>query len=138
MDVIELRLTDPAFLFPGISLLFLAYTNRYLTLANIVRHLNKLVEEDCDTNRLKQIDNLKLRIKVIKHMQLFGVLAFMFCVMTMIGLYFQFTHTATGLFLISLLAMLVSLSLALFEISQSGKTLDMELERTQARSGNSN
>jgi len=29
----ELNITDPAFLFPGISLLFLAYTNRYLTLA---------------------------------------------------------------------------------------------------------
>lgn len=127
----ELSLTDPAFLFPGISLLFLAYTNRYLALASIVRQLNQLVLNDPDTNRLKQIENLKLRIKLIKFMQLFGVLAFIFCIMTMTNLFFGQTKTALWIFSGSLLMMLISLLLALAEILQSGRTLDMELERTQ-------
>ncbi len=131
MTAVELRLVDPAFLFPGISLLFLAYTNRYLALANIVRHLNQLVNENCDVNRINQINNLKLRLRVIKLMQAFGVLAFIFCVITMISLYFKSQSVSQGLFLLSLISMLISLSFAFYEVLQSGKTLDMELERTQ-------
>ena len=131
MIALELRLVDPALLFPGISLLFLAYTNRYLALANIVRHLNQLVNDNCDVNRINQIKNLKLRIKIIKSMQAFGVIAFILCVLTMISLYFRFQIVSQSLFLFSLISMLISLSLAFYEILQSGKTLDMELERTQ-------
>jgi len=43
-----LNITDPAILFPGISLLFLAYTNRYLALASIIRQLNKVIDEHYD------------------------------------------------------------------------------------------
>lgn len=127
----ELRLTDPAFLFPGISLLFLAYTNRYLALASIVRQLNQLILNDPDTNRLQQIENLKLRIKLIKYMQMFGVLAFIFCIVTMANLFFGQPRVALWIFSLSLAVMLISLLLALAEIMQSGKTLDLELERTQ-------
>lgn len=131
--MVELKLTDPAFLFPGISLLFLAYTNRYLALANIVRHLNELVIGEPDKNRIQQIDNLKLRIKMIKYMQLLGVVAFIFCVLTMLSLYYSADAWAMHLFLVSLISMLLSLCFALFEILQSGKTLDMELERSRVK-----
>lgn len=129
--VVELRLVDPAFLFPGISLLFLAYTNRYLALANIVRNLNQLITDDCDANRIYQIKNLKLRIAYIKLMQFFGALAFIFCVVTMMLLFFNLSEAASYSFFISLSSMLISLVIALIEITQSGKTLDLELERTQ-------
>lgn len=129
----ELRLVDPAFLFPGISLLFLAYTNRYLALANIVRQLNQLVDENCDVNRLAQIQNLKVRIRIIKFMQLFGVVAFIFCVLTMMAIYLQSEVSARVLFMLSLVSMLISLSLSFAEILQSGKTLDIELERTRVK-----
>jgi len=69
----DMSITDPAFLFPGISLLFLAYTNRYLALASIVRKLNEIEESEFDQNREKQIESLHMRILLIKYMQVFGV-----------------------------------------------------------------
>ena len=71
-----LNISDPAILFPGISLLFLAYTNRYLAIANIIRSLNKVINEQYDENRELQIQGLLFRIQLIRYMQLFGILAF--------------------------------------------------------------
>ena len=36
----EITFNTPALLFPAISLLLLAYTNRYLALANLIRKLH--------------------------------------------------------------------------------------------------
>lgn len=44
----EISLTTPALLFPAISLLLLAYTNRFLTLAGLIRNLYKLYKEQPD------------------------------------------------------------------------------------------
>ena len=81
-----LNLTDPAILFPGISLLFLAYTNRYLTLAGIIRSLNQKVNEPDSTNLREQIRSLHLRVQLIKYMQASAVLAFICCISSMISL----------------------------------------------------
>lgn len=129
----NLSITDPAFLFPGISLLFLAYTNRYLALANIIRALNSSVDEHDVNNRIEQIRSLHLRIVLIKYMQAFGVLAFLFCVLAMLCLMFDEQHTGEVLFVGSLVCMVLSLSLSLTEILQSGKSLKIELDRTQIK-----
>jgi hypothetical protein len=84
-----LSITDPAIMFSGISLLFLAYTNRYLSLASVVRTLNKELMKDDGKNRIQQIRNLHLRIILIKYMQAFGVLSFLFCVFAMLMLFWQ-------------------------------------------------
>lgn len=128
-----LSITDPAFLFPGISLLFLAYTNRYLALAGIVRSLNKDINDEDASNRAQQIQSLHLRITLIKYMQAFGVVAFLFCVFAMLGLMFEQQHTGEVLFISSLAAMIISLLLSLTEVLQSGKSLKIELDRTHVR-----
>jgi len=127
---INFSITDPAFLFPGISLLFLAYTNRYLALASIVRKLNDHDANDVNENRNKQIESLHLRILLIKYMQVFGVLAFLCCIVTMLVLIFDLQKVALVLFTASLGFMTVSLLLSLTEIMQSGKSLRIELDRT--------
>ena len=129
----NLSITDPAFLFPGISLLFLAYTNRYLALASIVRKLNDHDVHEFDENREKQIESLHMRILLIKYMQVSGVLAFLCCVITMIMLIFSFKEMAFILFVSSLTFMIVSLLLSLTEVLQSGKSLRIELDRTGAK-----
>lgn len=129
----NLSITDPAFLFPGISLLFLAYTNRYLALASIVRKLNDHDINDINENREKQIESLHLRILLIKYMQVFGVLAFLCCVTTIMMLIFTLDKIALVLFISSLSFMMVSLLLSLTEILQSGKSLRIELDRTGAK-----
>ncbi len=131
--MMNLSVTDPAFLFPAISLLFLAYTNRYLALANIIRSLNSHLEEDQSENRLKQIESLHLRITLIKYMQAFGVLGFLFCVSSMLMLLLQFQDAGEVVFVGSLACMIISLCLSLLEIMKSGQSLKIELDRTRDR-----
>ena len=126
----NLSITDPAFLFPGISLLFLAYTNRYLALASIVRKLNEHGDVEFDENREKQIESLHMRILLIKYMQVFGVLAFLCCVLAMFFLIFSLQKIALVLFVSSLICMCASLLLSLKEILKSGHSLRIELDRT--------
>ena len=70
---------DHALLFPAISLIMLAYTNRFLTLATIIRNFSK---EERDDNTQAQIKNLRLRIQLIKRMQIAGVGSFFLCVVS--------------------------------------------------------
>lgn len=125
-----LNITDPAIMFSGISLLFLAYTNRYLALASVVRTLNNELKKDDGQNRVEQIRNLHLRIILIKYMQAFGVLSFLFCVFAMLMLFWKEQMFGEALFITSLVTMVLSLILSLIEILMSGQSLKIELERT--------
>lgn len=128
-----LNITDPAIMFSGISLLFLAYTSRYLALSSVVRLLNNDFKQDDGKNRVAQIQNLHLRIILIKYMQAFGVLSFMFCVFAMLMLFWEKQYLGEVLFIISLVVMVISLILSLVEILMSGQSLKIELERTKVR-----
>jgi len=127
----NLSITDPAFLFPGISLLFLAYTNRYLALATIIRALNSSNDDHDNENRRQQIRSLHLRIILIKYMQAFGVLGFLFCIFSMLFLVVQKPYFGETLFIGSLSCMVISLGLSLIEILQSGQSLKIELNRNR-------
>ncbi|HEC59369.1 MAG TPA: DUF2721 domain-containing protein [Methylophaga sp.] len=128
-----LNITDPAIMFSGISLLFLAYTNRYLALSSVIRTLNNELKKDDGKNRIDQIRNLHFRIILIKYMQVFGVLSFMFCVIAMLTLFWEKQLIGEVLFIVSLVAMVLSLILSLIEILMSGQSLKIELDRTNVR-----
>ena len=128
-----LNVTDPAILFPGISLLFLAYTNRYLALANIIRQLNKVIGEQYDDNREKQIQNLLARIALIRYMQLLGILAFICCTISMSCLLLGFANIGRIAFGGSMMFMFLSLCVAFTEVARSGDGLRLEIERTHPK-----
>ena len=128
-----LSFTDPTFLFPGISLLFLAYTNRYLALASIARALNKNFDDHDAKNRVQQIESIHLRILLIKYMQAFGVIAFLFCIFSMSALMWEQQQAGELLFMASLTSMTISLILSLVEVLKSGQSLKLELDRTHVR-----
>lgn len=133
-----LNVTDPAILFPGISLLFLAYTNRYLALANIIRQLNKVIGEHYDDkheddNREKQIQNLLARIALIRYMQLLGILAFICCTVSMSSLLLGFPSIGRIAFGGSMVFMFLSLCVAFTEVARSGDGLRLEIERTHPK-----
>ncbi|MBX3687714.1 MAG: DUF2721 domain-containing protein, partial [Rhodocyclaceae bacterium] len=73
-----MNITTPALLFPAISLLLLAYTNRFLSLAQVIRQLHSSPERGTPVVD-RQIPGLKLRIVMIKYMQGLGVLSFLLC-----------------------------------------------------------
>lgn len=124
----ELSITTPALLFPAISLLMLAYTNRFLALANLIRNLHDKYKKDPDQKHIiQQIRNLRTRIRLIRSMQALGVISFLFCVVCMYCIFRNWSNASYIIFAISIAAFMVSLVLSLFEISLSTKALELEL-----------
>ena len=124
----ELSITTPALLFPAISLLMLAYTNRFLALASLIRNLHDKYKKDPDQKHIiQQIRNLRTRIRLIRSMQALGVLSFLFCVVCMYCIFRNWADASYIIFAISIAAFLASLLLSLFEISLSTKALELEL-----------
>ena len=124
----ELTVNIPALLFPAISLIMLAYTNRFLALASLVRSL-KAKYEDGDKNLglQKQIKNLRYRLRLIKNMQAFGVVSFACCLFCMFFIYLEWNTIAEILFALSLIFFMISLIISLIEIQLSTKALELEL-----------
>lgn len=123
----EITFNTPALLFPAISLLLLAYTNRYLALANLIRKLHdEYLKGDKKPLLLKQIKILRIRINMVRQMQAMGVFSFLCCVVTMYSVYADWA-IGSVVFAMSLLSLLVSLIISLLEISQSTKALEWEL-----------
>ncbi len=124
----ELTLNIPALFFPAISLIMLAYTNRFLALASLVRSLKSKYEQtDQNVALHKQIKNLRYRLRLIKNMQAFGVLSFACCLLCMLFIHLQREITAEIFFALSLIFFMASLLISLLEIQLSTKALELEL-----------
>ena len=124
----ELQLSTPALLFSAITLLMLAFTNRFLAIATLIRGLHKNYLKDPDQEIIvEQIHNLRRRLTLIKNMQLFGVFSFLLCVICMYLLFQGYTSAANWVFVVSMLSLLVSLGISLIEIQISTKALNLEL-----------
>jgi len=121
----KIDLATPAMLFPAISLLLLAYTNRFLTLATLIRNFSK---EERDDNTLAQIKNLRLRIQLIKRMQIAGVGSFFLCVVSMLAIYLTYQQVGNWIFALSLVSLLYSLWMSVKEILFSVEALDFHLD----------
>jgi len=123
----ELTLNAPALLFPTISLLMLAYTNRFLAIASLIRNLHKQYNEEPDPKLLEQIKNLRLRLRLIQNMQALGVLCLFFCVLCMFTIYTNHIFMATIFFGIALILLMSSLVFSIVEINISTRALRIEL-----------
>ena len=120
-----ISLTTPAMLFPAVSLLLLAYTNRFVTLASLIRHFNP---DDSNEAVQKQIDNLRKRIYLIRRMQEVGVISFFLCVVSMLALYWEYEQVGSYVFAASLGCLLYSLFLSVREINISCDALDVHIQ----------
>ena len=132
----EISLTTPALLFPAISLLMLAYTNRFLTLATIIRNLHDRYRNAASNSLLGQITNLRYRIYLIRNMQIFGVLSLLFCVISMFALFAGWVPGGQWTFAIALVLMMISMLISLRELQISVGALDlllMELEQEEKK-----
>ncbi|OWY38778.1 II family cellulose-binding protein [Xenophilus sp. AP218F] len=127
-----LNLTTPALLFPAISLLLLAYTNRFLGLASIVRNLYEEYRDSQDPKILRQIGNLRTRINLIKWMQCLGIASLFLCSLAMFQIYTGWQAWGEITFGASLLCMLGSLGISLLELLRSSDALNILLSDLQA------
>jgi amino acid permease len=123
----ELSINTPALLFPAITLLMLAYTNRFLAIAALVRKLHDEYVKKEDKLVKRQISNLRHRISLIRNMQAAGVLSFLFCIVCIYLIFENHQQAAKIIFALSLLSLLLSLIFSLIEIFRSTKAIDLEL-----------
>lgn len=124
----DISINTPALLFPAISLVMLAYTNRFLALSNRVRSLHDKYQSHEQKHIIHgQIKNLRYRLKLIKNMQALGVVTFLTCIACMFFIYKEYMLPANITFALSLLLFSASLALSLLEIQLSTKALELEL-----------
>ena len=124
----ELSITTPALLFPAISLLMLAYTNRFLALATLIRKLHDKYKKDPDQKHIvTQIRSLRARIRMIRSMQGAGVVSFLLCVVCMYCIFRGWEQTSYWIFALSMISFMFSLVLSLLEITLSTRALEVEL-----------
>jgi len=119
----ELTLATPTLLFPASSLLFLAYTNRFLHLSALIRKLHVDFLQGHHPAVQAQIRNLKIRLWLIRWMQAFGVVSLLCCLASMGAFFYEGVAQAKTLFGIALVLMAVSLVMSLAEVLLSGGAL---------------
>jgi hypothetical protein len=124
----ELTFTTPSLLFPAISLLVLAYTNRFLATASLIRSLHEKYKLNAEEGQVvQQIRNLRTRIRLIRYMQALGVISFLFCIICMLCIFMAWRQAAIIIFSASIVSFIISLVISLMEISLSTKALELEL-----------
>ena len=122
-----LNIETPALLFSATSLILLAYTNRFLTIAQIIRNLKKTYDEEENKSVLLEIKNLGLRLSLIRYIQMFGVLSLFLSVFAMLLLFMEQQIYSIYVFGLSLLALLISLGISFWEINISIDALRLHL-----------
>ena len=120
----QLTLTTPALLFSAISLIMLAYTNRFLAYAAVIRDLHDKYLQKKDSILIAQIKNIKQRLYLTRSMQIFGISSLLLCVLTMFLIYIEQNIIAVWVFGLALVLLIISLALLIIEIQISVKALE--------------
>jgi len=124
-------LTTPALLFSAISLILLAFTNRFVAYTVVVRNLYKQYKESPSTVLKGQIINLRKRLYLIRTMQILGVSSLFLCVITMFLIFIGATLFAAWIFGAALLLLCASLGMSIWEIQISVKALELHLSNME-------
>jgi Protein of unknown function (DUF2721) len=131
------QITTPAILFPAISLMLLAFGNRFATTSSLIRELKEKYDETHNESIIYQIQNLRKRVFILRNMQLIGIGSIFLCVLSMLFIYQGHEKSAAALFGASLVTMLVSLGLSIREIMLSTTALNLELKDIEEKVGKS-
>lgn len=121
----DLTLTTPALLFPAISMLFVSYNGRFLTLSNLIRGMHAEYLRQSDERILAQMRNFNVRLHLIRWMQWLAMVAFILCAITMFLLYVGLVLPGEILFGTALLFLVASLGFSLREIHISVAALEV-------------
>lgn len=125
----EIDLTTPALLFSAISLIMLAYTNRFLSYAQLVRTLKEQYMENPSSVKAAQIANLRKRLYLTRAMQVAGIGSLLLCVVSMFFVYIRLhLHLLSAyIFGLALILLIISLAISVYEIYISVKSLEIHL-----------
>lgn len=124
-------ITTPALLFSAISLIMLAYTNRFLSYAQLVRTLKERYMESPSEMTAGQILNLRKRLYLTRTMQALGIASLFLCVVSMFFIYLGLIDFSIYIFGVSLLLLIASLGVSLREIYISTRALEISLSEME-------
>lgn len=127
----EITLTTPAILFSTVSLLYVAYTTRFVAISNLIRTLKTRFEEEHEVDVLQQIKNLRTRVLLIRNMQLTGIISLILSAFSMVFIYLGNQNAGFIIFGLSLIFLIYSMLLAAREILISVHSLNIELNSIQ-------
>lgn len=123
----EINVTTPAILFPALSLLLLAYTNRFVVLSGLIRILHDRYKTSQEPMLIEQIQDLRRRVRLIRNMQAAGILSMLLCVISILVLFAGLLTAGKLIFGVSLGLLVISLTLSLIEVWVSVDALNMQL-----------
>lgn len=129
----ELTLTTPSVLFSAISLIMLAYTNRFLSYASLIRSISEKYACEPSYIKKKQIDNLRKRLHMTRWMQILGIFSLFLCVVCTFLIYVGYMTAAAWIFGIALLSLTASLAVSIIEIQISAGALEIHLENVKGK-----
>ena len=132
----ELTLTTPTLLFSAVSLILLAYTNRFLSYAQLVRTLKEQYVQQHSEVTAAQIDNLRKRLYLTRAMQVLGISSLFFCVISMFLIYINLHELSVYIFGLALLLLIASLGISIWEIHISVKALEIHLKDKKKKKDN--
>lgn len=127
----NLTISTPGLIFPSISFLLIAYSNRFLAIATLIRDLKTKFSENKEEILLQQIKNLRYRLKLIRWMQAVAVFGMLLALLSIFALYLGSDQAGNILFIGASISVATSLCIALLEIMFSGRALDLELQDIQ-------
>ena len=128
----EITISTPALVFPALSVLMLAYTNRFIAISKRVRTLHSEHKSNPQDNVLKQIQSLHKRLMFIRNMQFLAITGFLINMISIFLILINQAQLATILFGISLIAIIMSLIISVLEINMSVQAMTYELEEDES------
>lgn len=123
----EFSLVTPTLLFSAVSLIMLAYTNRFLSYAQLVWNLKDKYVKDRSEVTAAQIANLRKMLNLTRSMQILGISSLFCCVVSMFFCFISLRVTAIIIFGIALLLLISSLGLSIRELVISTRALEIHL-----------
>jgi hypothetical protein len=129
--ITDLALTTPGLLFSTVSLIMLAYTNRFLAIAKLIRDLCEKYQQKPDELTFIQIHALRKSVGLIRKLQLLCLGALLLSVVSMLFILYGDARVAIYVFGLSLVFMLASLGISVYEISISTKALHLSLSEME-------
>ena len=124
----ELTLATPSILFSAISLIMLAYTNRFLSYAQVIRNISAEYAKEPTARIRRQIDNLRKRLYMTRAMQILGIMSLLLCVVCTFLIYIELQKAAVWTFAVALISLIVSLAISIAEIQISVRALEIHLD----------
>ena len=121
--------TIPALIFPAISLLFIAYTTRFLGLTGLARGILREHLAHPEPHWEQQLVNIRHRLHLIRRMQVFGLAAILLAALAMGAVVNDFPRIGQAIFVASLACFITSLGICVHENKLSIDAIEVEFRR---------